>query len=113
MEFIQTPEGKHISEVWSSLQRASSDATMYIAKTINSNLTPLRQAAREKMEKEHPEKLIQRNPPLKLPPGDPGSNRNPDVFDQRNAGSKDSLIRMQQLQNRLPKSIDSLATPHR
>ncbi len=109
MEFIQTPEGKHISEVWSNLQRATSDATMYIAKTMNTNLIPLRQAAREKMEKEHPEKFNQRGAPIKLPPG----NQAPNLFDERNAGSKDSMIRSQQLQNRLPKSIDSLATPHR
>src|SRR5438105_1431445 len=50
-EFIRTPEGAHIAEVWSSLQSALPQANMYVARTVNSNLTPLRQAAREKMEK--------------------------------------------------------------
>ncbi len=106
MEFIKTPEGKHISEVWSNLQRVSSDGNMYIARAINANLTPIRQAAREKMEKEHPGQLM--GPGGPMTPTRPG---NVNVFDQKNAASKDSLIRAYQLQNKLPKSIDSLATP--
>jgi hypothetical protein len=108
MEFIKTPEGKHIAEVWSNLQRCPADANMYMARTINVNLTPIRQAAREKMEKEHPgQKMMGAGavpPQLHAAPVD--------VFDQKNAGSKDSLMRMHELQNKLPKSIDSLATPH-
>jgi hypothetical protein len=54
IEFIKTPEGKHIAEVWPNLQRASSEANAYVTRTINTNLVPLRHAAREKMDKEHP-----------------------------------------------------------
>ena len=107
IEFIKTPEGKHIAEVWSNLQRVSSDANMYIARTINVNLTPIRQAAREKMEKEHPPQKMGQGGLIS--PSRPGSVG---LFDQKNAGSKDSLMRMQQLQNQLPKSIDTIATPH-
>lgn len=96
--FIQTPEGKHIADVWTNLQRGSSDATMYIARTLNLNLTPIRQAAREKMEKEHP--------PQKAGPIRPqvrGSRQgNVDVFDQKNAGSKDSLMNLQRQQKKIP-----------
>ena len=108
MEFIQTPEGKHISEVWGNLQRATGETTTYIARTINTNLTPLREAARAKFEKEHPDQKVGQMPVARMP-----NKISPDLFDQNNAGSKDSMIRSQQLQNRLPKSIDSLATPHR
>ena len=105
MEFIKTPEGKHIAEVWTNLQRVSSDANMYLARTININLTPIRQAAREKMEKEHPgQKMGQGGTP-----GHPGLIQ--DGIYQKNTGSKDSLMRMQQMQNTLLKKIDTLAAP--
>ncbi len=94
--FIQTPEGKHIADVWTNLQRGSSDATMYIARTLNLNLTPIRQAAREKMEKEHPQKPGQSSPPGAMRRG------NVDVFDQKNAGSKDSLMNLQRQQKKIP-----------
>ena len=55
-EFISTPEGKRIAEVWASLNRASVDVTSYITRTMSLNLTPLRQAAKEKYDKEHPPK---------------------------------------------------------
>jgi hypothetical protein len=106
MEFIKTPEGKHIAEVWTNLQHVSSDANMYLSRTINMNLTPIRQAAREKMEKEHPGQKMGQG--ALVSPSRPGSG---DMFDQKNAGLKDSLLRMQQFRNKLPKKIDSLATP--
>ncbi len=107
MEFVKTPEGKHIADVWMNLLRAPSEANMYYARAISANLTPLRQAAHEKMEKEHPGLKNGQNMPIQ-------QQRPPtvDLFDQKNAGSKDSLMRMQQLQNKLPKSIDSLTSPH-
>ncbi len=94
--FIKTPEGKHIAEVWTNLQRASSDATMYIARTLNLNLTPIRQAARDKMEKERSQKGEEH------PPNMPTRRGNVDVFDQRNAGSKDSLMNLQRQQGKIP-----------
>ena len=63
MEFIKTPEGKHISEILPNLQRPAMESMMYVQKTINMNLIPVRQAAREKFEKEHP--------PQKGAPGSP------------------------------------------
>ncbi len=66
--FLSTPEGEHIIEVIPDLQRALPDANMYVARTINLNLTPLRQAAREKMEKEHPPEQKIPNPQLQIQP---------------------------------------------
>ena len=94
--FMETPEGKHIAEVWSNLQRGTSEATMYVARTLNLNLTPIRQAAREKMEKEHPQKIGQAPPTMPTRPG------NVDVFDQNNAGAKDSLMNLQRKQKKIP-----------
>ena len=100
MEFVATPEGKHITEVWGSLQRVLSDANVYVARTVNTNLTPIRQAAREKMEKEHPQKRLDDDrPPLKSRQA-PGA-----IFDQGNAASQDSLIRLQRMQNKIPPVI--------
>jgi hypothetical protein len=107
IEFVKTPEGKHIAEVWSNLQRVSSETNMYVARILNLNLIPIRQAARERMEKEHP--------PKKMGPGGPGMQPYPGsagIFDQGNAGSKDSLVRSQRLQKNLPPGIDSVVTPH-
>ena len=91
VEFINTPEGEHIIQVLPSLQRTLPDANTYVARTINVNLTPIRQAAREKAEKEQPPKKQ-----IKPRPGQVN------VFDGSNAGSKDSLIRMQHGQNKIP-----------
>ncbi|MEP7236149.1 MAG: DUF2059 domain-containing protein [Ignavibacteriota bacterium] len=102
LEFVKTPEGQHILSVIPALQRAPADANMYIGRTINTNLGPMRQLAHEKMEKERP--------PIK-PGQTPAQTKHGDVFDQKNAGSSDSLIRTRQLESKLPKSIDSLATP--
>ena len=54
LEFLKTPEGKKVMAVLPQLQRASSDAANYVARTINTNLAPLRQEARQKMLKENP-----------------------------------------------------------
>lgn len=104
IEFIKTPEGKHIAEVWPNLLRVSSESNMYVARILNLNLIPLRQAAREKMEKEHPPKKM--GPGMQPYPGSAG------IFEQGNAGSKDSLIRMQRSQKNLPPGVDSVVTPH-
>ena len=97
MAFLETSEGKHIAEVWSNLQRVSSESQMYVAKTLNLNLTPIRQAARDKMEKEHPPKKVdQDRPPLK-PRTVPK-----DVFNGNSAGSTDSLMYLQKQQNKIP-----------
>jgi hypothetical protein len=88
MEFIKTPEGGHIAEVWGSLQGVLLNANSYVTHTININLTPLRQEARERMEKEQPPN----NPnSLKSP------NRSGDVFNG-NPASMDSIMRAQHRQ---------------
>jgi hypothetical protein len=92
IEFISTPEGQHIIEVIPDLQRALPDANMYVARTMNLNLTPIRQAAREKMEKEQPPK----KPIIK--PQAPKV----DMFDEKNAGSKDSLMHLRKGQDKIP-----------
>ena len=107
MEFVATPEGKHITDVWGSLQRVLSDATTYVARTVNMNLTPIRQAAREKMEKEQPP----RNPDKIRPPMKPLPPQG-DVMGQGNAGSRDSMIRMQRLQNKIPNPVMPSDTSH-
>ena len=93
--FIETPEGKHIADIWTNLQRGPSETMMYVARTLNLNLTSIRQTARDKMDKEHPQKAGQ------MPPGGirPG---NVDVFDQKNAGSKDSLMNLYRQQGKIP-----------
>src|SRR5207244_963433 len=95
MEFIKTPEGKHISKVWAELDRATIDANSYISRTININLTPVRQAAREKWEKEHPQQHLGQAAPVMIP-------SNLDVFDQKNAASRDSSMKMRQREMRVP-----------
>ena len=100
--FMETPEGKHIAEVWSNLQRGTSEATMYVARTLNLNLTPIRQAAREKMEKEHPNQQPGMLSPGMVSPGMIARPSTPGVFDQGNAASRDSLIRTQQSQKKIP-----------
>ena len=57
LEFLKTPEGRKISGILPNLQRASTDANAYISRTVNTNLTPLRQEASKKMLKERPPKL--------------------------------------------------------
>jgi hypothetical protein len=57
LEFLKTPEGKKVMAVLPQLQRASSDATNYVSRTVNTNLTPIRQEARQKMMKENPPTL--------------------------------------------------------
>lgn len=101
-EFIKTPEGKHITEVWPNLQRTSSETMMYVAKTVNLNLTPLREAGREKMEKEHPPlKNGMLAPPLMPPsqgiintPGmaNPGMN-NPGITNRNTMVPKDTAAK--------------------
>lgn len=54
LEFLKTPEGKKVMAVLPQLQRASSDAANYVPRTINTNIAPLRQEARQKMLKENP-----------------------------------------------------------
>ena len=66
---------------------------MYVARTINLNLTPIRQSAREKMEKEHPQKAGQLPPTLRS---------NGSVFEQSNAASTDSLMNLQRKQKKIP-----------
>lgn len=68
-EFIKTPEGKHIVEIWPNLQRAPSETVMYIARAINLNLNPIRQAAMEKMQKEHPPQKNAMSPGRVMIPG--------------------------------------------
>jgi len=92
VEFIKTPEGAHIAEVLPTLQRALPDANMYVARTINVNLTPIRQAAREKAEKEQPPKKPQ------IKPRSVPAN----IFDENNAASKDSLMHLEHGQNKIP-----------
>jgi hypothetical protein len=71
---------------------------MYVAKTLNINLTPIRQAAREKMEKEHPPKKSDMDKSPLKPRAAPT-----DAFDGRtNAGSTDSLINLQRQVNKIP-----------
>lgn len=92
-EFIKTPEGKHIAEVWPNLQRTSSETMMYIAKTINLNLNPLRQAGREKMEKEHPPlKNGMVSPPVMPPSGVIGAPNmsNPGMSNRNSMAAKDT-----------------------
>jgi len=108
-EFIKTPEGKHIADVWQNLQRVTTESSMYIARTINLNLTPIRQASHEKMEKERPPQKRKTESQDKLPKSSTPATI--DVFDQKNAASKDSMMRRQSLERGLPRSIDSLATP--
>ncbi len=52
MTFLKTPEGKRIVEVMPNLDRARSEVTRYISKTINTNLSPIRTAIQEKKRKE-------------------------------------------------------------
>jgi hypothetical protein len=52
MTFLKTPEGKRIVEVMPNLDRARSEVTRYISKTINANLSPIRTAIQEKKRKE-------------------------------------------------------------
>lgn len=94
MDFIKTPEGEHIVEVLPVLQRALPDANMYVAKTIGLNLTPIRQAAMAKQMKEQPPKKPM---PQLVRPAKPQ-----DVFDERNAAGKDSIMQVQRLQNKIP-----------
>jgi len=54
LEFLKTTEGRKVMAVFPQLQRASSDAMNYVSRTVNTNLTPLRQEARQKMLKENP-----------------------------------------------------------
>lgn len=68
-EFIRTPEGNHIVEIWPNLQRAPSETVMYIARAINLNLNPIRQAAMEKMQKEHPPQKNAMSPGAVMIPG--------------------------------------------
>jgi len=123
-EFISTPEGKHITEVWGSLQRVLSDANVYVARTVNTNLTPIRQAAREKMEKEQPPRKPGQGmapPKLQSPNRDvqdanksgyPIRGTRGDVFDQNNSASSDSLMRMQRLQNKIPPVVIPVDSTH-
>ena len=73
---------------------------MYVARTINLNLTPIRQAAREKMEKEHPPQKAGQMPPAT--PLTPSVRSNVGVFEQRNAASTDSLMNLQRKQKKIP-----------
>jgi hypothetical protein len=50
--FLKTPEGKHIVEVMPNLQRATSESSGYVSRTINTNLAPIRQKSTEKMKDE-------------------------------------------------------------
>ncbi|MFI5263352.1 MAG: hypothetical protein ACHQM6_02425 [Candidatus Kapaibacterium sp.] len=103
MEFVKTPEGKHIAEVFPNLQRVSGDANMYIARTMNINLGPLRQAAHEKWEKEHPGQKMG----TPMAPAMHGG----ELIDKKKAALRDSLIKSQQMLNKTPNTMDSLATP--
>jgi hypothetical protein len=67
LEFIKTPEGKHISEVMPQLNMAQAETSSYISRTISTNLSPLRRAAFEKMQKERPPS--QGVPPPNMRPG--------------------------------------------
>jgi hypothetical protein len=103
IDFVSTPEGKHIIEVLPTLQHVLSDANMYVIRTMNANLLPIRQAAREKMEKEHPPlkngSPVQRGG-VQIPPTLPAKNIN--IFDQKNAASQDSLLNIKHRQKKIP-----------
>ncbi|MEI8134661.1 MAG: hypothetical protein WCH46_06225 [bacterium] len=67
MQFSANADGEHILEVFSNLQSAPRDGNMYITRVLSANLLPLRQAARERMEKEQPPKNKDQRTPQRIP----------------------------------------------
>lgn len=72
LEFVKTPEGKKVLSVLPQLERLPQQSNSYIAQLINTNISPLRQEAFERMRKERPPTLRNKVPAPIGGPGAPG-----------------------------------------
>ncbi|HYM21278.1 MAG TPA: DUF2059 domain-containing protein [Candidatus Kapabacteria bacterium] len=62
LEFVKTPEGKKIVDLLPQLNFAQAESSSYVSRTISMNLSGLRRAGFEKMQKEHPPEQRMRPP---------------------------------------------------
>ncbi len=91
LEFIKTPEGMKVYLALPQLQRATTETSSYVTRTVNANLAPLRQEALQKMQKERPPVLNQKLPPgMKLDSAGHPIRRAPGVHIEEVAPHSDS-----------------------
>ncbi|MBS1904355.1 MAG: DUF2059 domain-containing protein [Bacteroidetes bacterium] len=72
LDFVKTPEGKKVLSVLPQLERLAQQSNSYIAQLINTNVSPLRQEAFERMRKERPPTQRNKVPSPIGVPGTPG-----------------------------------------